>query len=96
MFKHILTREVAYSTLSFAKKRDLHKAAGGFIEKKVKKRREEFIGLLSYHFYHGMDYEKALLYAVEAGEKAKKVYANKEAIEFFTRAIDSYGKLEEK
>ncbi|HEC78940.1 MAG TPA: hypothetical protein ENI34_07340 [candidate division WOR-3 bacterium] len=96
MFKHILTREVAYSTLSFAKKRDLHKAAGGFIEKKVKKRREEFIGLLSYHFYHGMDYEKALLYSVEAGEKAKKVYANKEAIEFFTRAIDSYGKLEEK
>jgi predicted ATPase len=34
------------------------------------------------------------LYSVEAGEKAKKVYANEEAIEFFTRAINSYELLE--
>lgn len=94
IFKHILTQEVAYETLSFAKKRELHRNTGTFIEQKLKRRREEFLGLLSHHFYHGMDYDKALLYSVEAGEKAKKVYANEEAIEFFTRAIESYEKLE--
>lgn len=93
-FKHVLTQEVAYDTLSFAKKRELHRKAGNFIESTLKARKEEFLGLLSHHFYQGLDYDKALFYSVEAGEKAKKVYANEEAIEFFTRAIDSYEKLE--
>lgn len=95
-FKHILTQEVAYGTLSFARRQELHRQTGSFIETQLKERKEEFLGLLSYHFYQGEDYEKSLLYSVEAGEKAKKVYANEEAIEFFTRAIDSYKKLERK
>lgn len=96
LFKHILTQEVAYGTLSFARKKELHNRTGEFIEKELKERKEEFLGLLSYHFYQGENYDKSLLYSVEAGEKAKKVYANEEAIEFFTRAIDSYEKLEGK
>lgn len=95
-FKHILTQEVAYGTISFARKQELHCQTGVFIETELKERKDEFIGLLSYHFYLGGDYDKSLLYSVEAGEKAKKVYANEEAIEFFTRAIDSYEKLEGK
>uniref|UniRef100_A0A7C4TBK3 Adenylate/guanylate cyclase domain-containing protein n=1 Tax=candidate division WOR-3 bacterium TaxID=2052148 RepID=A0A7C4TBK3_UNCW3 len=95
-FKHILTQEVAYGTLSFARKQELHREIGTFIETELKDRKEEFLGLLSYHFYAGGDYDKSLLYSVEAGEKAKKVYANEEAIEFFTRAIDSYERLEGK
>lgn len=95
-FKHILTQEVAYGTLSFARKQELHRQTGTFIETELKDRKEEFLGLLSYHFYAGGDYDKSLLYSVEAGEKAKKVYANEEAIEFFTRAIDSYERLEGK
>lgn len=93
-FKHILTQEVAYSTLSFAKKREIHRKTGEFIEEKLKDRKEEFLGMLSHHFYQGRDYDKALLYSVEAGEKAKNVYANEEAIEFFTRAIEAYEKME--
>lgn len=94
LFKHILTQEVTYGTLSFVRKRELHRDIGIFIEEKLKDRRGEFLGLLSHHFYQGKNYDKALLYSVEAGEKAKKVYANEEAIEFFTRAIESYEKLE--
>lgn len=93
-FKHIMTREVAYGTLSFTRKQELHRQTGVFVEDRLKERKEEFLGLLSYHFYAGGDYDKSLLYSVEAGEKAKRVYANEEAIEFFTRAIDSYANLE--
>ncbi len=93
-FKHILTQEAAYNTISFSKKQEIHFSTGNFIEKELKERREEFLGLLSYHFYKANDYDKSLLYSVEAGERAKKVYANEEAIEFFTRAIDSYHELE--
>lgn len=94
IFKHILTQEVAYGTLSFARKQELHRQTGVFIETVLKNRKEEFSGLLSYHFFAGGDYDKSLLYSVEAGEKAKKVYANEEAIEFFTRAIESYERLD--
>ncbi len=93
-FKHVLTQEVAYGTLSFARRQELHRQTGTFIEEKLKDRKEEFLGLLSYHFFAGADYDKSLLYSVEAGEKAKKVYANEEAIEYFTRAIESYERLE--
>ncbi len=93
-FKHILTREVAYESLSYARRRDLHKKTGAYIEIELKDRREEFLGLLSYHFFEGKDFDKSLLYSVEAGEKAKRVYANEEAIEFFTRAIEAYEQLE--
>ncbi len=95
-FKHVLTQEVAYGTLSFARKQELHRKIGEFIETDLKDRKEEFLGLLSHHFYAGGDYERALFYSVEAGEKARKMYANEEAIEFFTRAIESYKKLEGK
>ncbi len=93
-FKHIMTREVAYGTLSYARRQELHRQSGGYIEEELRNRKDEFLGLLSYHFFEGADYEKSLLYSVEAGEKAKKVYANEEAIEFFTRAINSYESLE--
>jgi len=94
LFKHILTQEVAYNSLSFERRRVLHLRVGKFIEENLKDRRDEFLGLLSYHFYRANDWEKALYYSVEAGERAKKVYANYEAIEFFTRAIESYEKME--
>lgn len=94
-FKHILTREVAYETLSYARRREIHNRTGNFIEKKLKDRIEEFLGVLSYHFFEGEDFDKSLLYSVKAGEKAKRVYANEDAIEFFTRAIESYEALKE-
>lgn len=93
-FKHILTREVAYNTLSYARKEELHRNTGVYIEIEMKERKDEFLPLLSYHFYMGKDYEKSLIYSVQVGEKAKKVYANEEAIEFFKRAIESYEILE--
>ncbi|OQX52701.1 MAG: hypothetical protein B5M53_07955 [Candidatus Cloacimonas sp. 4484_209] len=93
-FKHILTQEVAYETLSYARRRELHRRTGEYIETKFKRTKEVYLGLLSHHFFEGHDYDKALLYSVKAGDKAKKVYANEEAIKFYTMAIESYKNLE--
>jgi len=87
-FKHILTCETAYNTLSFAKKRETHEKAGRLLEKKEKDRALN-LGMLSYHFHKAHNREKALRYSLEAGEKSKVVYANDEAIEFFSRAIEN-------
>ncbi|MEO0282268.1 MAG: adenylate/guanylate cyclase domain-containing protein [candidate division WOR-3 bacterium] len=92
-FKHILTQEVAYGTLSFAKKEELHNRIGNFIEEKYIDNLDDFYELLSHHYFHAKNYEKSLLYSYHAGEKAKKIYANEDAIKYFTRAIDSYKNL---
>ncbi len=94
-FKHILTCEAAYNTLSFARKREIHEKIGAYIEKTRKKSLEENLGILSHHYFLAQNYDKSLYYSVKAGDKAKNVYANEEAIEFYTRAIESYEKSEE-
>ncbi|MDY6787080.1 MAG: hypothetical protein SVK54_03030, partial [candidate division WOR-3 bacterium] len=66
------------------------------IEKKYQNNIDEQSGMLSYHYYKANDYENSLIYSVKAGDKAKDVYANDEAIEFYTRAIDSYEALSKK
>ncbi len=93
IFKHILTCETAYNTLSFERKRELHQHVAKFIERIHKNNIDEHLGILSYHYYLSRNYEKSLQYSVKAGDKAKNVYANDEAIEFYTRAIESYEKL---
>ncbi|MCK5598318.1 AAA family ATPase [bacterium] len=93
IFKHIFTQEVSYGTISFAKRRELHSKVGIYIEDKFSKRRDEYLGIMSYHFHSAKDYDRSLLYSVLAGEKAKAVYANEEAVQFFTRAIESYEEM---
>lgn len=93
-FKHILTREVVYNTISFAKREELHRKIACYIEKEMEGRLEEYLELLSYHFYMGQNYEKSLMYSVQLGEKVKKIYALEEGYLLFKRAIESYEKLQ--
>ncbi len=93
IFKHILTQEVAYDSLSYKKKRDLHLSVANFIEKKKSRDIEEVLGILTHHFYKGRDWEKAFYYSIEAGDKAKKGYANIEALNYYDRALEILDKM---
>ena len=96
-FKHALIRDVAYGTLSFARRRDLHRKVAVFLENTLSDRLQdlEVLGMLSHHWFFAEDYEKALRYSFEAGERAREAYANHEAIAFYTRAIESFERLEQ-
>ena len=50
-------------------------------------RRDEQPELLSFHYLHAQRYSEAWSYALEAAERAKSVYANFEAADFFERAL---------
>lgn len=89
-FKHIMTCETAYNTISFAKRRSMHSEIGRIFEGSGGKSKRD-AGLLSYHYMMADDGAKAAKYSIEAGEKAKAVYANDEAIEYFTRALKACG-----
>jgi class 3 adenylate cyclase/tetratricopeptide (TPR) repeat protein len=87
-FKHALIQEVAYGELSGKKQQELHENVGRTIERLYSDRLEELLDILAYHFGNGLSQDKALDYFIRAGNKAKAVFANSEAIEYFKKALE--------
>ena len=88
LFRHILTREVAYESLLYADRRQLHQRIGESIEKQRAGRLAEYWEVLAYHFGLAEKWDKALHYHLEAGQKAQAIYANDDAIHHFRRAVE--------
>jgi len=95
MFKHALTQDVAYESLSFARRRDLHSRVGIFIEAREGEALSERPGVLAHHFFQGRAWRKALTYSLAAGRKAQREYANEVAIAHFERALQAAAELDE-
>jgi class 3 adenylate cyclase/tetratricopeptide (TPR) repeat protein len=93
IFKHALTQEVAYNSLLLKRRKDLHEKIGQAIEKIYPERLEEFYEMLAYHYYEGQDWAKALNYLAKAGDKVAAAYANREALDYYARALEVCDKL---
>jgi class 3 adenylate cyclase/tetratricopeptide (TPR) repeat protein len=89
LFKHALTRDVAYTSLPFARRRELHQRVGNFVETSYADHLEEHYGTLAYHFDQSKQWERALTYALLAGLQAQEVYANDEALRYYQR-VEGY------
>ncbi len=85
-FKHALTHEVTYNSLLRERRRELHRRAGEAVEHLFAERREEFSSLLARHFLECGDLRKALAYAMQAAEKAERLFAHEEALRHYERA----------
>jgi adenylate cyclase len=93
-FHHVLVQEVAYSRLLRRRRRELHLRVADAAEA-LYGAREDTIELLARHLYLGEAGAKAMDYLVLAGERAKRLYANEEAIVHFGRAAEVSEKLPE-
>ncbi len=87
LFRHIMTREVAYESMLYADRRRLHRRIGDSIEIQQSGRLTEYVEVLAYHFGLAEDWDKALHYHLEAGHKAQSIYANEDAIHHFRQAL---------
>jgi ABC-type transport system substrate-binding protein/class 3 adenylate cyclase len=85
-FRHGLVQEVAYSSLVESKRRKLHKRVGEALEEIYKESPEEAYGLLARHFSEAEEPEKAVEYLLKAGDAARGIYADKEALEHYRKA----------
>ncbi|HHH41485.1 MAG TPA: tetratricopeptide repeat protein [Chloroflexi bacterium] len=88
-FRHTLTREVAYESLAYRRRRELHRRIGEFIERERGEGLPRPYNLLAYHFYQGQVWDKAADYALRAGEVARHEYANEAAVAQFRRALEA-------
>ena len=87
-FRHALVQEVSYQTQLLARRRKAHAQVGFAIEELFTDRVEEFTDILAFHFDRGDDDERAVTWLGRAGERAKRLFANAEAIHSFSRAIE--------
>jgi class 3 adenylate cyclase/predicted ATPase len=87
LFRHILTREVAYESLLYADRRQLHRTIGESIETQQAGRLAEYWEVLAYHFSLAEEWEKTLYYHLQAGRKAQSIYANEDAIHHLREAL---------
>lgn len=88
IFKHAFTQEVAYESLLLATRRQLHQQIGEIILAQHGDNLDEWTGILAHHFAHSSDAARALLYLVQTGQRALRVYANVEALRAFTQAME--------
>jgi tetratricopeptide (TPR) repeat protein len=87
LFKHALTQDAAYLSLLQKQRRAIHASVVHVYEELYADRMDEFAPLLAQHALEAGDEVQALNYATRAGDAAARVYANAEAIKFYSQAI---------
>jgi tetratricopeptide (TPR) repeat protein len=88
IFKHALTREVAYNSQLIKKRKETHGQVAHAIEEIYADRLEEFYEMLAYHYSLSDNSRKACSYLKLSGKKAERNYANWEAVRFYREALE--------
>ena len=94
-FAHALYQNVLYTDLVSKRRILLHRQAGERLSEHYGKQSPRIATQLAMHFERGRDFERAILYLIHAGDNAAKLYANAEAAEHYSRALDLVEKLSE-
>jgi tetratricopeptide (TPR) repeat protein len=95
LFKHALTREVAYGSLLRSERAVIHQQVAKVMERLFADRLPEFFETLAFHFKQGRDLTNAANYFIKSGEKAVNRFALEEANEHFRHAYELLQESEE-
>ena len=87
LFKHIVTREVAYESLPFATRGVLHGQLAAFIEGHYAGSLEQHVDLLAHHYDLSQIADKKREYLGKAGDAAQAAFANAAAIDYYRRLL---------
>ena len=86
-FKHLLTRDVAYSTILISNKKILHKAVAEIIEEYFSDKLETFYFDLAIHYDISENYDSALEYLYLAGNKHSNLFDFGRALQCYERIL---------
>ncbi|MEO8632407.1 MAG: adenylate/guanylate cyclase domain-containing protein [Chloroflexota bacterium] len=87
IFRQALIQEVAYETQLLSDRRRLHGEIGAAIETLYADRLDEFVDLLAYHYERSEDANRAVRWLVRAGDRARGLFANAEALALYRAAL---------
>jgi class 3 adenylate cyclase/tetratricopeptide (TPR) repeat protein len=91
IFKHHLTQEAAYNGLLRSERRAIHRRVAEALERLFPDRISEQPELLAYHWERCQDVEKTIWYLFQAGERARRMGASLEAVEYYQSALANAG-----
>jgi class 3 adenylate cyclase/tetratricopeptide (TPR) repeat protein len=87
LFRHMVTRDVAYESVPFATRTYYHEQLGHFLEATEPGRLDQYVDLLAYHFGLSNNVPKKREYLLRAGRAAQTTYANETAVGYFRRLL---------
>ena len=87
IFKHSITRDVAYDLMLFAQRRQLHKSTAEWYERTHAADLEPYYALLAHHYALAEDSPRAIFYLEKSGHQALSGGAYVEAANFFEEAV---------
>jgi len=95
VFKSTLIRDAAYEGILSAQRVTYHLKAAEYLEDLCGlEALTPYYGVLAYHYRQAGKPRKELFYTVQAAEQARGIYANAEALEHYTRALELLDEIE--
>ena len=86
-FAHLLFQRFLYNDLSAAERRTMHGEVGRVMEELYAGETEAITVQLANHYTEAGEADKAIEYLQKAGDKARMLFANEEAIHFYQKAL---------
>jgi tetratricopeptide (TPR) repeat protein len=86
-FSHILSQETIYNSILHSQRPGLHRTVAESLEALYADDLSGQVEALALHYDRARVRDKAMRYAVEAGDRARARFANHEAIEYYSRAL---------
>jgi tetratricopeptide (TPR) repeat protein len=86
-FKHAMTQETAYQSLTFRLRESLHERVGLLIESANPGRLGQYVDVLAHHYGRTQRVDKQQLWFRAAGDAAKTAFANDTAVDYYQRLL---------
>ncbi len=86
-FRHILTQEAAYQSLLRHERPELHSVIAEIIEELHRDEIDPYVEVLAMHYDRSRNRPKAMAYTLLAGHRAQDRFANREAVDYYSRAL---------
>ena len=86
LFTQVITQQVAYDLMSFAQRRQMHRAVAGWFEQAFRDDLTPYLQLLAHHWSQTDDATKALEYLERCALQALERFANEEVLRFIAQA----------
>lgn len=85
VFKHFVTRDVAYSTILLRRRRSMHRTIAEAIERIYEDRLDEFREILGHHYAAAEEWKKASEHYARAGRSARERLSDAAAGRFYAK-----------
>jgi anti-anti-sigma factor len=92
-FSHAETQYVLYTDMGPLRRRMLHRQAGEALERTAQPEPEAIADQLAHHFSEANEFERALVYSVQAARQARAAYANEAAMLWYNRTLEMLKQL---